>query len=79
MSGELSGYSKEWTETSKNSHTMLPSLKEPAPVNRKTTNRFVVVYNLNVGARGRVVVKALCYKVEGRGFDTRWGNFFLFT
>jgi hypothetical protein len=23
------------------------------------------------GARGSVVVKALCYKQEGRGFDTR--------
>jgi transposase-like protein len=23
-----------------------------------------------------VVVKALCYKPEGRGFDTRWGDFF---
>jgi hypothetical protein len=23
------------------------------------------------GARGSIVVKALCYKVEGRGFDTR--------
>jgi hypothetical protein len=27
------------------------------------------------GARGSVVVKALCYKPEGRGFDTRWGEF----
>ena len=24
------------------------------------------------GARGVVVVKALCYKPEGRGFDSRW-------
>jgi hypothetical protein len=24
-----------------------------------------------VGARGSVVVKALCYKPEGRGFETR--------
>jgi hypothetical protein len=32
-------------------------------------------YNKNkcnfIGARGSVVVKALCYKPEGRGFDTR--------
>jgi hypothetical protein len=28
-----------------------------------------------VGARGSVVVKALCYKPEGRGFDTRLGEF----
>jgi hypothetical protein len=27
------------------------------------------------GARGSVVVKALCYKPEGRGFDTRRGGF----
>jgi hypothetical protein len=26
-------------------------------------------------ARGSIVVKALCYKPEGRGFDTRWGEF----
>ena len=24
------------------------------------------------GTRGGVVVKALCYKPEGRGFDSRW-------
>jgi hypothetical protein len=27
------------------------------------------------GARGSVVVKALCYKPEGRRFDSRWGEF----
>jgi hypothetical protein len=27
-----------------------------------------------MGAQGSLVVKALCYKPEGRGFDTRWGN-----
>jgi hypothetical protein len=27
------------------------------------------------GARGSVVVKALCYKSEGREFDTRWCEF----
>jgi hypothetical protein len=26
---------------------------------------------INVGARGSIVVKALCYKPEGRGFETR--------
>jgi hypothetical protein len=30
--------------------------------------------NNNNGARGSVVVKALCYKREGRGFDTRWSD-----
>jgi hypothetical protein len=29
------------------------------------------------GARGSVVVKALCYKPEGRGFDTPCGDFYL--
>jgi hypothetical protein len=40
----------------------------------------VVLYNLTYvflgGALGSVVIKALCYKPEGRGFDTRWGDFF---
>jgi hypothetical protein len=27
------------------------------------------------GARGSIVVKALCYIPEGREFDTRWGDF----
>jgi hypothetical protein len=39
-----------------------------------------VVYSIifswiNIGARGSVVVKALCYKPEGRGFETWWGEF----
>jgi hypothetical protein len=29
------------------------------------------------GARGSVVVKALCYKPEGGGFETRWSELFL--
>jgi hypothetical protein len=28
-----------------------------------------------LSACGSVVVKALCYKPEGRGIDTRWGDF----
>jgi hypothetical protein len=28
-------------------------------------------YLMELGARGSVVVKALCYKPEGRGFDSR--------
>jgi hypothetical protein len=27
-----------------------------------------------MGARGSVVVEALCYKVEGLGYETRWGK-----
>jgi hypothetical protein len=33
-----------------------------------------MIFN-TLGARGSVVVKALCYKPESRGFDTRWGEF----
>jgi hypothetical protein len=36
--------------------------------------QMIVVYFLTLyklGARGSVVVKALCYKPEGRGFETR--------
>jgi hypothetical protein len=31
-----------------------------------------------VGACGTVVVKTLCYKPEGRGFETRWGEWIFF-
>jgi hypothetical protein len=32
------------------------------------------VHNLQyMGSRGRVVVKAVCYKPEGRGFESRLG------
>jgi hypothetical protein len=33
------------------------------------------MYYLHIGVRGSVVVEALCYKPEGRGFDTRRGEF----
>jgi hypothetical protein len=38
---------------------------------------YIYIYFMYVcvGARGGVVVKALCYKPEGRGFDSRWGEF----
>jgi hypothetical protein len=38
------------------------------------TNEFdniVKVYIVHLGARGSVVVKTLCYKPEGRGFEAR--------
>jgi hypothetical protein len=31
--------------------------------------------NLLRGVRDSVVIKALCYKPEGRGYETRWGEF----
>jgi hypothetical protein len=36
---------------------------------------YLFIYYLYIEARFSVVVKALCYKPEGRGFDTRWGEF----
>jgi hypothetical protein len=30
-----------------------------------------VLYSFKMGARGSVVVKALCYKSDGRGLETR--------
>jgi hypothetical protein len=38
--------------------------------NNLSLARFSSV-KVQVGARSNVVVKALCYKLEGRGFDTR--------
>jgi hypothetical protein len=39
------------------------------------TPTFAFSLSLNFyGAHGSVVVKALCYKPEGRGFDSRWGE-----
>jgi hypothetical protein len=39
--------------------------------NRRTLRRNNIMYNRIFGVRGSVVVKALCYKAEGRGFETR--------
>jgi hypothetical protein len=33
-----------------------------------------ILYSLLLGAWSSVVVKVLCYKPEGRGFETRWGE-----
>jgi hypothetical protein len=35
---------------------------------------YYYYYYLILGARGSVVVKALCYKLEGREIDTTWGE-----
>jgi hypothetical protein len=51
------------------------------PVFRYVMSQMEYIYELfhgvldDLGARGSVVVKALCYKPEGRGFDTRWDEF----
>jgi hypothetical protein len=36
---------------------------------------FLFVFTLILGACGSIVVKALCYKPEGREFDSRLGEF----
>jgi hypothetical protein len=36
---------------------------------------FLMLQMRHWGARGSVVVKALCCKPEGHGFDSRWGEF----
>jgi hypothetical protein len=38
------------------------------------THAFLSSYNQKQGARGIVVVKALCHKPERRGFETQWGE-----
>jgi hypothetical protein len=40
-------------------------------------NILYILSHNTIGARGSVVVKALCYKPEGRGFENRWGEWFL--
>jgi hypothetical protein len=57
------------------------SAKRHAALNAAMNFREIkkIVYYLNdyEGTRGSVVVKALCYKPEDCGFDTRRGDFFL--
>jgi hypothetical protein len=40
-------------------------------VNVAISKNIVVKSTMFPGVRGSVVVKALCYKPEGRGFETR--------
>jgi hypothetical protein len=37
----------------------------------RVVDTLIEHFTFGEGARGSVVVKALCYKLEGRGFDTR--------
>jgi hypothetical protein len=36
--------------------------------------RNLFVLDVDYGVRGSVVVKSLCYKPEGHGVETRWGE-----
>jgi hypothetical protein len=51
------------------SHTYTPPRTFPPIVGRM---KLYLFYFTRGGARGDVVVKALCYKPAGRGFDSRW-------
>jgi hypothetical protein len=59
----------------------LQFFQEPHGVTSQTTSFFTdCIVNRGKwggGARGIIVVKALCYKPEGRGFETRWGEWCL--
>jgi hypothetical protein len=37
--------------------------------------QFKIVHGRRHGKIMNYMVKTLCYKPEGRGFDTRWGEF----
>jgi hypothetical protein len=59
-------------------HVELFSVQQPTPSYSPPTDCVLQNFKgpfTNSGVRGSVVVKALCYKSEGRGFDTRWGEF----
>jgi hypothetical protein len=48
--------------------------KPKSELNDSNNNNYYY-NNIIYEERGSVVVKALRYKPEGRGFDTRWGEF----
>jgi hypothetical protein len=43
------------------------------PCYSSSLKMYVYIY-IYMGAHGTIVVKALCYKPKGRGFETRWGE-----
>jgi hypothetical protein len=54
---------------------IINTLHDKFKTNQSNTNNCFI-YVMYVGERGSVVVKALLYKLEARGFDTRWDSFF---
>jgi hypothetical protein len=40
----------------------------------RSKHELQIIFNVKNEAHGNVVVKALGYKPEGRGFETRWGE-----
>jgi hypothetical protein len=51
------------------------------PQSAKVGTQIIIIIIIIIayieGGRGSVVVKALCYKPEGRGFEIWWGEWFL--
>jgi hypothetical protein len=52
-------------------NVLLADLVSPSLQLGAGSKRISLVNAFEAGARGSVVVKALCYKPEGRGFDSR--------
>jgi len=48
------------------------TLKMEIKIRRHIDIRVCKILSIYGGARGGVVVKALCYKPAGLGFDSRW-------
>jgi hypothetical protein len=65
----------KWTYESRNKWAGYMS---DCQLRKKHSARTLFTSTVISGARGSVVVEALCYKQEGHGFQTRWGwmNFF---
>jgi hypothetical protein len=53
-----------------------PTTLPRAPISSNTTRNFILSIILWKGARGKVVVEALCYKPDDGGIASRWGGFF---
>jgi hypothetical protein len=61
---------RSWLRGASNAFVKTPRRKSNDGGSHKRVGRL-----RDEGARGSIVVKALCYKPEGHGFDTRWGDF----
>jgi hypothetical protein len=58
------------------SHVPSPSIGLDILKGVSSATFFKMCFHLG-GAHGMVVIKALRYKLKGRGFETRWGEWFL--
>jgi hypothetical protein len=62
--------------TWENIHTVksINSNTEERSWHKHIRRMYMYVHINKSGVRGSVVVEALCYKLEGHGFETRWGE-----